>query len=157
MGACASTGRLSLQQNSLAHGNPLCVDWLRLYDSRAQKSVTRRASFAQTQLKPEAGEKNVMRARRRLIGLLVFLACLSVSSPCTEGLTKSAADERQMLEPSELFRDFPALRWGMSFQDAKKAIERTGAQPVSRKARVSQNWSSESSRTPNIERCSSLG
>lgn len=35
-----------------------------------------------------------------------------------------------MLEPSDLFRDFPKIKWGMSFQAAKKAIEKTGARPV---------------------------
>lgn len=39
----------------------------------------------------------------------------------------SQADEKGMLEPSDFFEGFPQIKWGMSFQDAKKAIEKTGA------------------------------
>lgn len=35
-----------------------------------------------------------------------------------------------MLQPSDLFKDFPEIKWGMSFQDVKRAIEKTGARPV---------------------------
>jgi hypothetical protein len=35
-----------------------------------------------------------------------------------------------MLEPADLFKEFPPIKWGMSFQEVKKAIEKTGARPV---------------------------
>lgn len=35
-----------------------------------------------------------------------------------------------MLEPSDLFTDFPEVRLGMSFPGAKKALEKSGAHPV---------------------------
>lgn len=36
----------------------------------------------------------------------------------------------KMLEPSDLFPAFPAVAWGMSFEDARRAIEKAGARPV---------------------------
>lgn len=45
-------------------------------------------------------------------------------------VAKPDADEVKMLQPSDFFRDFPAVGWGMSFEDAKRAIEKTGARPV---------------------------
>jgi hypothetical protein len=32
-----------------------------------------------------------------------------------------------MIQPSDLFPDFPAIRFGMSYQDVKKAVESKGA------------------------------
>jgi hypothetical protein len=39
-------------------------------------------------------------------------------------------DEEAMLQPSDLFKDFPEIKWGMSFLDVKRAIEKTGARAV---------------------------
>ena len=54
----------------------------------------------------------------------------AAQSPGAAGSTKPSGDESPMLQPSDFFRDFPELKWGMSFQDAKRAIEKTGARPV---------------------------
>ena len=35
-----------------------------------------------------------------------------------------------LLEPSDLIPDFPAVAWEMSFEDARRAIEKAGARPV---------------------------
>lgn len=35
-----------------------------------------------------------------------------------------------MLQPADLFASFPEIKWGMSFQEVRKAIEKTGARPV---------------------------
>lgn len=43
---------------------------------------------------------------------------------------KPAAAEGRMLEPSEFFRGFPEIAWGMKFQDALRAVERAGARPI---------------------------
>lgn len=71
-----------------------------------------------------------MRAGLRLFGLLLCLACVSFGTSGAGVLKKLTNDEARMLEPSELFVDFPQIRWGMSFSDAKQAIEKTGARPV---------------------------
>jgi len=34
------------------------------------------------------------------------------------------------IQPSDLFNDFPTLKFGMSFADAKKAVAAAGAQPM---------------------------
>ncbi|HJR07949.1 MAG TPA: hypothetical protein VJ842_11875 [Pyrinomonadaceae bacterium] len=44
--------------------------------------------------------------------------------------TMTLADDEQMIQPSDIFQNFPELKWGMSFKDAKKAIEKTGVSPV---------------------------
>jgi hypothetical protein len=46
------------------------------------------------------------------------------------GSTTVASDDGQMIQPSDIFQNFPELKWGMSFKDAKKAIEKTGVSPV---------------------------
>lgn len=82
-----------------------------------------------------------MRVDRRLISILAFLSCVSfaVHAPAALGgrasgavaqTRTSADDEDRMLQPSDVFQNFPELKWGMSFADAKKAIEKTGARPV---------------------------
>ncbi|HEV2705479.1 MAG TPA: hypothetical protein VGV59_06115 [Pyrinomonadaceae bacterium] len=71
-----------------------------------------------------------MRVRRKLVGLLLCVMCLSLSLQGTGSASKLTANEGGMLEPSELFKDFPQIKWGMSFRDVKQAIEKTGAHPV---------------------------
>lgn len=76
---------------------------------------------------------------RKFISLLILL-CLSIASAWANAFnsrefsayasTGSLADDVQMIEPSDIFRNFPELTWGMSFKDAKKAIEKTGVTPV---------------------------
>lgn len=76
----------------------------------------------------------------KFIICLLFLVCLSIpvqaaaalscQSPVAGGATKTPAAEGRMIEPSDLFRDFPEIGWGMSFREVKQAIEKTGAHPV---------------------------
>ena len=79
-----------------------------------------------------------MKINLKRVGLLSLLLCLSANvcvrpahgqSPAADP-AKSDADEVKMLQPSDFFRDFPAVSWGMSFSDARRAIERAGARPV---------------------------
>jgi hypothetical protein len=67
-----------------------------------------------------------MRENRKFISLLVFLLCFS----CLKAETAGYAGQAQMLQPKDLFRNFPEIRWGMSFHEAKKVIEKTGRHPV---------------------------
>ena len=81
-----------------------------------------------------------MRVDGRFITFLILLACLSFTGKVTTATsgrasgtvspTKSLAVEDQMLQPVDLFHDFPEIRWGMSWQEAKQAIEKMGAHPV---------------------------
>lgn len=81
-----------------------------------------------------------MRGWRMIIIFLVFLVCLSLpvqltaalssQAPVAGGPTKPPAAEGRMIEPSDLFRDFPGIGWAMSFREIKQAIEKTGADPV---------------------------
>jgi hypothetical protein len=79
-----------------------------------------------------------MKLNLRRAGLLTLLLCLSVvvrataahgQSPAATA-TKTGDAEVKMIEPSDLFRGFPAVAWGMSFADARRAIEKAGARPV---------------------------
>ncbi|HEX8472628.1 MAG TPA: hypothetical protein VF666_01215 [Pyrinomonadaceae bacterium] len=45
-------------------------------------------------------------------------------------LSEALADEDEMLEPSDFFKEFPEIKWGMSYQDARKAIEKRGHRPI---------------------------
>ena len=76
-----------------------------------------------------------MRTRQKLKSRLAFIVCLSFIFQAGMALNVQASgalpDEPvTMLEPSDLFKDFPEIKWGMSFQDVKRAIEKTGARPV---------------------------
>jgi hypothetical protein len=76
-----------------------------------------------------------MRDRQKLNRYLVFIVCLSfifqagmpLPVPASGALTDETAT---MIQPADLFKDFPEIKWGMSFQDVKRAIEKTGARPV---------------------------
>lgn len=66
---------------------------------------------------------------------LVFIVCFACTFQAATALAVQpsgalTADEEPMLQPSDLFEDFPAIKWGMSFPEVKKAIEKTGAHPV---------------------------
>jgi hypothetical protein len=79
-----------------------------------------------------------MKSSLKLVGLFSLLLCLSATLRVTAArgqspdaaATKPDADEVKMLQPSDFFRDFPAVTWGMSFADARRAIEKAGARPV---------------------------
>lgn len=79
-----------------------------------------------------------MKLKLKSAGLLTLLLSLFVNAGAAiarEGQSpgaaaKSESDEVKMLEPSDFFRDFPAVSWGMSFADARRAIEKAGARPV---------------------------
>jgi hypothetical protein len=44
-------------------------------------------------------------------------------------------------QPQDFFKDFPGLKFGMSFAEARKAVEATGAQPVgSDKSQTELTW-----------------
>lgn len=64
-------------------------------------------------------------------GLVVFLALLAFAcAPRTAAARAGqAGGEVEMLQPSDLFPHFPELRWKMSLQAAKDAVEKTGAHP----------------------------
>lgn len=81
-----------------------------------------------------------MRIKRTSNSYLMLLACvLFAAGACLafdvraferDVSTKARADEKEMLEPSDFIEDFPEIRLGMSLQETKKAIEKTGARPV---------------------------
>ena len=79
-----------------------------------------------------------MKGNLKLAGLLPLLLCLSIAAGTTatpggqssNAGTKAEAGEVKMLQPSDFFRDFPAVGWGMSFDDARRAIEKAGARPA---------------------------
>lgn len=81
-----------------------------------------------------------MKLKLKPVGLLPLLLSLFVNagaaiarggqSPGAGAAAKSESDEVKMLEPSDFFPDFPAVSWGMSFADARRAIEKAGARPV---------------------------
>lgn len=90
-----------------------------------------------------------MKIKLKLAGLLALLplifvvadaaAARAAQQPSPGAAAKSDSGEVKMLEPSDFFRDFPAVSWGMSFDDARRAIEQAGARPVrAHKADVSE-------------------
>jgi len=56
--------------------------------------------------------------------IFICFACLCIA-------TASLADAGRMLQPSDLFPGFPQIHWGMSFNDARLAIERTSVRGIS--------------------------
>lgn len=85
-------------------------------------------------------EKNRLTINRPFTGLLVLLTFVSSNLPVGNALTghlpvinlstNTLINEEQSVGPADLFSDFPEVTWGMSFQDAMKAIEKTGAHPA---------------------------
>jgi hypothetical protein len=83
---------------------------------------------------------NDMKAKKKsgiLLAVLVCCSCIVSAWTVTTGQTvgagseaKTSGEEVRMLQPSEVFRDFPEIRWEMSFEEVKKAIEKSGGRPV---------------------------
>jgi hypothetical protein len=76
-----------------------------------------------------------MRSYQKFMRGLVLIISLACTFQAANVLAVQASgalitDEEPMLQPSDLFKDFPEIKWGMSFQDVKRAIEKTGARPV---------------------------
>jgi hypothetical protein len=77
-----------------------------------------------------------MRACQKLNRYVVFIVCLSFIFQAGKELRAQSSGAptgdpaATMLQPSDLFKDFPDIKWGMSFQEVKRAIEKTGARPV---------------------------
>lgn len=79
-----------------------------------------------------------MQCFQRFMRCLVFIVCFACTFQAAQAVTVRGVqpsgalivDEEPMLQPSDLFKDFPDIKWGMSFQDVKRAIEKTGARPV---------------------------
>jgi hypothetical protein len=76
-----------------------------------------------------------MRSYQKLMRCLVFIVCFACAFQAANAIaiqqsSKLAVDDEPMLQPSDLFKDFPEIKWGMSFQDVKRAIEKTGARAV---------------------------
>ncbi|HYO98648.1 MAG TPA: hypothetical protein VER76_00365 [Pyrinomonadaceae bacterium] len=76
---------------------------------------------------------------RKFNSFLILLSLFVVSTGATAftggasvatGSTAPQSDDAQMIQPSDIFQNFPELKWGMSFKDARKAIEKTGVSPV---------------------------
>ncbi|HEV7905405.1 MAG TPA: hypothetical protein VGO96_16310 [Pyrinomonadaceae bacterium] len=68
---------------------------------------------------------------RRLLFIISFVCAFQVANAlAAQSFGALTFDEEPMLQPSDLFKDFPEIKWGMSFQDVKRAIEKTGARPV---------------------------
>lgn len=76
-----------------------------------------------------------MRSYQKFVRRLVFIISFACAFQAADVLGVPAfgtltVDEEPMVQPSDLFKDFPEIKWGMSFQDVKRAIEKTGARPV---------------------------
>lgn len=78
-----------------------------------------------------------MRVKRNSALALACLLCVwphadpaRVSGGQVPAATPPTEVGERVLQPSELFRDFPRLAWGMKFQDAWGALEKGGARPV---------------------------
>ena len=66
---------------------------------------------------------------------LVFIVCLACAFQAASALGVQTPDapvnkQAPMLEPSDLFKEFPEIKWGMTSQEVRKAIERTGSRPA---------------------------
>lgn len=77
-----------------------------------------------------------MKFSTRTVGFLLLLACFTfradagAQTPGANDAARPAARGAEMVLPSDFVRDFPAVAWGMSFQQAKQAVEKTGARPA---------------------------
>lgn len=77
--------------------------------------------------------KTINRAAATILSLLLFALGLhaSTSELAQESSTaKPTADKTPLFTPADLFEAFPKIELGMKFQEVKKAVEKTGAQPV---------------------------
>lgn len=69
---------------------------------------------------------------RKFLALLLFavsLCCCAAVAAVSIG-PQDRMDDQPSIQPSDFFVAFPDLRFGMSFPEAKKLIEKTGASPV---------------------------
>ena len=67
-----------------------------------------------------------MRINRKLVGVLLLLVCFSFNVAAqTPG-----AGGAELTGPSDFVQNFPEIRWGMSFEETKKAVEKSGARPA---------------------------
>jgi hypothetical protein len=76
-----------------------------------------------------------MRSYQKFMRGLVFIISIACTFQAANVFAVQSSgglitDAEPMLQPSDLFKDFPEIKWGMSFQDVKRAIEKTGARPV---------------------------
>lgn len=79
-----------------------------------------------------------MKVKRIFISFVVLMVCFAFSVEATMaqgeagavGAMKASADEDKMVEPSDLMTGFLDVGWGMSYQDAKKVIEKSGNRPL---------------------------
>ncbi|HEX8423237.1 MAG TPA: hypothetical protein VF634_07495, partial [Pyrinomonadaceae bacterium] len=76
-----------------------------------------------------------MRTYQKFTRCFVFIVCFAgtfqaANAPAVQSSGALTVDGETMLQPADLFKDFPEISWGMSFQDVKRAIEKTGAHPV---------------------------
>jgi hypothetical protein len=81
-----------------------------------------------------------VRLNRKVVGLILLLACVSPARPAV--VTGVQANvEAKMIGPSDIFKDFPALRWGMSIKEVGDAVKKAGANPlVSRSDKNQLTW-----------------
>ena len=88
-----------------------------------------------TELTIDKPEMRLMRDIQKTINFIFILACIFTFHAIT--LTTYASDttisalipgnnEQKMIEPADLFKDFPEIKWEMSFEAAKSAIEKKG-------------------------------
>ena len=94
-----------------------------------------------------------MRVRRKFTGFLLLLSVFVAGTGAhafdgqesvAKNSTGSQSGDEQMIQPSDIFEKFPELKWGMSFKDAKKAIEKTGVTPVGFKGQETElAWDAE--------------
>jgi hypothetical protein len=93
-----------------------------------------------------------MRFKRTITSFLVLMAAVSfavrsgtaVTIESPHRATATPADV-PMLQPLDLFLNFPGIKWGMSFPDAKKAIEKSGAPAVgARESKTELSWDGSS-------------
>ena len=91
-----------------------------------------------------------MRVNRKVVGLILLLACARPVRPAVApnvqasgagSGAKQTGVEAKMIEPSDIFPNFPALEWGMNIQEAVDAVKRTGANPlVSKSDKNQMTW-----------------
>jgi hypothetical protein len=48
---------------------------------------------------------------------------------CSFAVAVAAVDDATMIQPADLFSDFPAVHFGMTYDAVKSAVEKTGAHP----------------------------
>lgn len=78
-----------------------------------------------------------MQINRTFMSFFVLLVTFSFAVRSGSALTnewsrrnRGLPNQEAMLQPSDLFRNFPQIKWGMSFAEAKSAIEQAGVRPV---------------------------